>query len=308
MAKFEIKSTEDASILRKFAILFLLASVFPLVFLTYVYYVLFSNGQIDVNSIPFLSSLILATIFSLTSFIYIRQSLSYINRISTKLKSALSESLPKVIDIEIKGNNEVASIAESFNKLVSKLENNITDLEKTRFLLTQALDREQMLSRTDYLTGIANRRVFYEFTEMEIQKFRRYGHFFTVLLIDIDNFKEINDSYGHQKGDEFLVLVARAIKNNIRLLDIPARIGGDEFAVLCTETGMDPPERIVMRLRDKLLDIMKENGWPTTFSMGVATYHVPPASVDEVMKKVDILMYSVKQGGKNNIKYDLVNK
>ncbi len=305
MTKLELKSLEDASILRKFSVLFTFSSVLPLIILTCIYFAVPIRQVLKINSDLYFWGIFAVTIFVLIGFVYMRQTLARINKVSTKFRDVLKDAVPKAVDIQLTGDNEVTGIAKSFNELVNRLETNIVELEKYRHMLMQALDREQMLSRTDYLTGIANRRVFYELAEMEINKFRRYRHPFTALLIDIDNFKHINDSYGHQTGDVVLCAVANAIKGNIRVTDIAARMGGDEFTVLLTETGVDSYEAMVPRLKNKLMEDMGKHAWPVTFSIGVVTYKNAPANVDEIIKKVDSLMYDVKRGGRNNIKCEV---
>jgi diguanylate cyclase (GGDEF)-like protein len=235
-----------------------------------------------------------------------RQSLSQLRRVSVKLREALKEPVPRAISLPVEGNSEAALIVEAFNELVKRLEANISELEKSRHMLMQALEREQMLASTDNLTGIANRRVFYELTGMEIQKARRYNRSFSVLLMDIDNFKNVNDTQGHQKGDLLLTSVAKGIRESIRNCDVAARLGGDEFAVLLAEAGQETFETVVPRIQAKLNEYMKKEGWPVTFSMGVAAFKAVPENVDEIMRRVDSLMYSIKKEGKNNIRYDVV--
>lgn len=98
--------------------------------------------------------------------------------------------------------------------------------------LKAAFEREKLAAGTDTLTGIANRRRFYDLADVEIDRLRRYGHPFTVCYIDIDNFKQINDAFGHGEGDNILRLTAECIRNNMRRTDVVGRLGGDEFALL----------------------------------------------------------------------------
>jgi len=102
--------------------------------------------------------------------------------------------------------------------------------------LKSALEHEKELARTDSLTGIANRRYFIELANMEINRACRYKHPFTIVHIDLDNLKAVNDRFGHSTGDTVLRLVVNTIQNNIRATDIVARLGGDEFVILLPET------------------------------------------------------------------------
>ena len=164
--------------------------------------------------------------------------------------------------------------------------------------------REALLSRTDPLTGAANPRAFQETAQRELERSQRYGRATTVSYIDLDNFKEVNDRYGHKTGDELLQVVAHTLLRNVRASDTVTRIGGDEFIVLMPETDHTRAEPAVRKLRALLLGAMQERGWPVTFSIGVMTFRTPPASVTAMVQKVDGLMYAVKNGSKNAVKFD----
>jgi diguanylate cyclase (GGDEF)-like protein len=164
------------------------------------------------------------------------------------------------------------------------------------------LEKEKKFARLDPLTGIANRRFFLELVGAEMHRAWRYRHPFTVVYFDLDNFKTVNDRFGHSAGDAMLRSVAKTIQGNIRATDTVARLGGDEFAILLPETGPESAEVIVQKVQKLNLDVLK-NGWPMTLSMGVVSFVRPPTAVDEILKLSDVLMYEAKNGGKNTIKY-----
>jgi len=171
--------------------------------------------------------------------------------------------------------------------------------------LKNGLEREKALARTDSLTQIANRRAFYELASTEINRAHRYKRPFTIVSMDLDNFKIVNDRFGHKIGDTLLCSVANTIQKNIRATDVVARLGGDEFTVLLPEIGAESARVVAHKLQKELLDTMQTNEWPVTFSMGVVTFNSAPATVDEMLKKADTLMYSAKQSGKNIIKQEV---
>jgi diguanylate cyclase (GGDEF)-like protein len=171
--------------------------------------------------------------------------------------------------------------------------------------LKNILKQEKELSRIDFLTGIPNRRYFIELFNMEINRARRYKFPFTMVLLDLDNFKTVNDCFGHSTGDILLRLVARTIRENIRITDTVARLGGDEFAILLPETGHDAAEAILQKVQKINLEIMRRHGWPVTLSIGVVTFTSPPSTVDETLRISDQLMYSAKNNGKNSIQYEV---
>jgi len=174
--------------------------------------------------------------------------------------------------------------------------------------LKKGMEHEKELARTDSLTGVANRRYFFELADMEINRARRYKHPFTVVWMDLDNFKTVNDHFGHSTGDALLRSVANTLQKNIRATDIVARLGGDEFAILLPETGPEPAEVITHKIQKVNLDVMEKNEWPVTFSVGVVTFVSPPSTVDEMLKMSDGVMYNAKKEGKNAIKYEIFGK
>jgi len=167
------------------------------------------------------------------------------------------------------------------------------------------LRQEKELSRIDFLTGIRNRRYFIELLNMEINRARRYEHPFTLVCIDLDNFKTVNDCFGHSTGDILLRLVGHTLQENIRVTDTVARLGGDEFAILLPETGRNVAETILRKVRNINLEIMGRHGWPVTLSIGVVTFTRPPSTVDEALRISDQLMYTAKNSGKNGIQYEV---
>lgn len=169
--------------------------------------------------------------------------------------------------------------------------------------LRSAFQLESQMAREDYLTGAINSRFFYYLAQMEIDRYHRYGHPFTLAYFDLDNFKSVNDQFGHACGDQVLRTVASFIKGHVRKTDIIARLGGDEFALLLPETNQESACIAISNLQKGLLEEMQRNNWPITFSIGVLTYMAAPTSTDELVKMADDLMYSVKRSGKNAVRY-----
>jgi diguanylate cyclase (GGDEF)-like protein len=171
--------------------------------------------------------------------------------------------------------------------------------------LKEALEEEKKLARVDSLTGVANPRYFGELATREIERCRRYKHPLTLLYMDCDNFKAVNDRFGHQTGNQLLRRVATALRNNTRITDIVARMGGDEFAVLMPETGEQFVPKALERLRTRLVEDLQKGGFSVTLSMGAAVYLFPPESTDEVIRSADRLMFLAKNQGKNRTQYQV---
>ncbi len=169
--------------------------------------------------------------------------------------------------------------------------------------LGKALERERTFARTDYTTGIVNARFFHILAQREIDRAIRYKTHLTIAFMDVDNFKGINDRFGHTTGDKVLGIIASAMQRHLRKTDIVARVGGDEFAILLPDVGQEAAQLVIPKMQRRLLDEIWLNDWSVTFSMGVLTFITPPNSVDEMLNMADTLMYSVKNNGKNDILY-----
>jgi len=171
-----------------------------------------------------------------------------------------------------------------------------------------ALEKEKGLARVDSLTGVFNVRYFTELANKEIERCRRYGHPLTLIYLDCDNFKEINDHLSHQAGDRLLRSLGLALQHNTRSTDIIVRMGGDEFAILMPETGDQIAPQALKRLQTRLQEALQQSGWSITLSMGAAIFLDPPESVDLLIKSADCLMFLAKNNGKNRIQYQVFDE
>ena len=173
--------------------------------------------------------------------------------------------------------------------------------------LRLSLNREKQLARIDSLTGVANRRAFYELLQRERSRAQRHARVLTIAYIDLDNFKEVNDRFGHQAGDSVLTTVATVMARSLRLADFIARLGGDEFAIVLADTSAEGARHVITKVHSLLDEAMKENGLPITFSIGVVSFTDALGGVEDMIQKADELMYFVKSHGKSNVKYAVVS-
>ena len=175
-------------------------------------------------------------------------------------------------------------------------------------LQKRTLEHVKELAQEDSLTGAANTRRFSELVNEEIQRTRRYQHPFSVAYLDLDNFKAVNDGFGHSVGDQVLTTIVKQARQELRKVDTVGRLGGDEFAILMPETDQAAAMEAITRLQGRVLDEMQRHNWPVTFSTGVLICHIAPESSDELIKCADDLMYAVKNSSKNSIRFAAYEK
>jgi diguanylate cyclase (GGDEF)-like protein len=174
--------------------------------------------------------------------------------------------------------------------------------------LRLSLRREKELARIDPLTSVPNRRAFYEVLQRERHRLQRFARPLTLAYVDLDNFKEVNDSFGHKAGDSVLTTVASVMAGSLRKADVVARLGGDEFAILLPETNAEAARQVITKLHLRLLASMAQNGLPVTFSIGTVTFVTALESVEDLLQKADELMYFVKLHGKSDVRFDTVSE
>jgi diguanylate cyclase (GGDEF)-like protein len=169
----------------------------------------------------------------------------------------------------------------------------------------RAVEKIQELTITDDCTGLYNARHLYKTLETEVYRSARFGYEFSVLFIDLDHFKQVNDTHGHLIGSKLLAEIGYLIKAQLRLIDFAFRYGGDEFVVLLPQTSKDAALVVARRLRDSLRASMfcKEEGLNLNVraSIGLATYPHDAKSPNEIIRQADEMMYMVKNSTRDSI-------
>lgn len=166
-------------------------------------------------------------------------------------------------------------------------------------------ERAQILATSDGLTGIYNRRYFFDVSKKEFERSQRYGSALSVIMIDIDHFKYINDRYGHSAGDQVLIQFVERVKNELRSTDVLARYGGEEFAILLLESSMDEALQVAERIREATAKepfTLHEAQPYITISLGVATNEEDVQYLDNLIDRSDKALYESKQFGRNRVR------
>jgi len=163
----------------------------------------------------------------------------------------------------------------------------------------------QSLSLIDSLTGLSNKRFFWKQLETEMARTKRTGHPCSLMMIDLDNFKCLNDTFGHLEGDRFLEEFGRIMRDNSRSTDLPCRYGGDEFALIMPATFVTDTIKTGERLKGVLADMPQKSSPPISLSIGISEYtSISPYSMDDFVRAADMAMYEAKEKGKNRISID----
>jgi len=185
------------------------------------------------------------------------------------------------------------ALIELFSQLVGASIGNIKLFEKI-----------QRQATTDGLTGLVNHKTFYEILEKELWRSRRYGGRISLIMIDIDNLKSINDAYGHRAGDKAIRKISKIIKECIRQIDTAARYGGDEFAVILLNTSLDDAIIVAQRMVDAVASSQatwQKEQIPLSISVGLGQYD-PDITPEDITSRSDQALYMAKQAGKNTVR------
>jgi len=181
----------------------------------------------------------------------------------------------------------------------------ITKLKNSENKLLVAKKHAEELANKDALTSLNNRRAFFEQGNRVFKQAIRFQRSVSVIMIDVDHFKNINDNYGHSAGDHVLRVISNLLQTTIREIDILARIGGEEFALILPETNIDDAHQLAERIREKISDekiIYKDETLHITSSLGISSCTVTNQSLEDMLIKADDALYIAKKKGRNQVK------
>lgn len=209
------------------------------------------------------------------------------------------------IPLVVEKNLSVAKVKTENESLRQELEVALRDLRDKNGQLEQSLKRVEELAATDPLTGLYNRRHFSKVLDQLFAETQRYEKDLTCVMIDLDGYKLLNDTYGHQVGDQLLMMAGRVISANMRRMDVAARYGGDEFVLLLPHASAEEAAQVAARIRDEYRQasavILRRNEG-VTMSVGVGSVRGDhPATADQLVAIADAALYRAKGRGRNQV-------
>jgi len=187
------------------------------------------------------------------------------------------------------------------DNLVVVLIYDVTPLLEAEYVISKQLEQFRTLATTDNLTQIYNRQKFNTVIEEEIKRASRYKRSLSLILFDIDHFKSVNDIYGHLVGDDILKAMVDVVSSHIRISDIFARWGGEEFTILIPETDINGAKILAEKLRSKIAETVFDVVGHKTCSFGVTTYN--GQTKEEFINEADTALYFIKENGRDNVGY-----
>ena len=209
------------------------------------------------------------------------------------------------------GSRETSELSQALRALLRRLSDARDDLDRSEKetaaqtrSLTERLEALRMLAEIDPMTQVLNRRAFFERAEVAEAYANRYGHPLSVVALDIDHFKQVNDRFGHAAGDAVIIVVAQAIERARRRHDLAARFGGEEFVVLLMESSAEAAEAFAERLREEVeaLALPQLRGERVTISLGCSGVRSEPGAIAAAIDRADTALYEAKRAGRNRVR------
>jgi diguanylate cyclase len=215
----------------------------------------------------------------------------------------ISESLIAQENLNLEDASNAYEEIEKLKKINLSLKMNLEKAMRNIDLERESLEKVKVKVYRDSLTGLYLREYLQVKLKENLYYMERYVRIFSLFMIDVDDFKDINDKFGHQIGDNVLWQIGNLIKKNIRSSDIPVRYGGDEFVILMPETDINSAKKVAEKFTDKMSKVIfkkKDEEFKVTFSIGLTCVRKDD-TLDSIMERVDAALYSSKRSGKNSI-------
>ncbi len=312
MAKDRL-SVDKRTLSYKLLLLYILMFVLPGGFLMYVIWDL-RNAALNPEATLTLTGLSLqlgvpaAVLMSCAAFALMYRSMRRIHSITEHASTFYKEihgaaAVPKDLSED---SDEVQRISHYVTDMIGELRRKINDVDQYAQDLDQANRKLMEVAVVDGMTQLYNHKHIRHLLVTELRRAERFSHPLAIMMLDIDNFKNFNDTYGHLVGDRALRDISRAIRNNIRTVDVPARYGGEEFLVILPEATIDGGVMVAERVRQAIEDFGFDTGrgirkTHITASIGVAAYEGASITDSELISTADARLYEAKRAGKNRV-------
>ncbi len=257
-----------------------------------------SQKQLFLSAAPMITTSIVVAIL-ISVWIYHRL-LSPLERLS-RVTRQVEQTGNYQADIDIRGHDEVSRLAQDISKLLKAIDDESRINKKQTAILLDQQKSMQRLANYDALTGLPNRLFFMDLLRIELARCERQGRDLAIMFIDVDGFKEVNDSLGHEAGDQLLVAVTQEISRCLRHGDVLARLGGDEFLIMMPElSDAQTASSVAARIVKGLQQPLNVNGWSviTGVSIGIARATDADFDINTFISNADIAMYASKEKGK----------
>jgi len=242
--------------------------------------------------------------FRWVSTVYLHNRLNDIINGLNRLETVTGKFIP--LKVDKKQQDEISAIQKSFNNMASKLQISHNKMKAYHKELEQKVRERtaelEKISITDRLTGLYNRHKIDSVLENELKRSQRSGSSFSLILIDIDDFKSVNDTYGHQMGDKVLIQIAGLLLSGTRTINITGRWGGEEFLIIVTETGLEGTLFLAENIRSKIEVHLFPEIRSISISLGVSSYK-QGSTIDDMISRADSALYTAKANGKNQVQY-----
>jgi len=232
-------------------------------------------------------------------------------RFATRIDELAGGQTRTLIAVPLRARDRVIGVLEVVNKIDGVFDiNDLTLLETLAASAAIAIDNAQLFAKvqhmatTDELTGLRNRRSFFAMAAHEFERAQRYDHPICAIMLDIDHFKKVNDTYGHAVGDDVLRVVAQRTQQQVREFDIAGRYGGEEFAIILPQTSLCAATQVAKRLRQSVADhpITIKNGHVNvTVSLGVTQSNATTSTLDSLLDQADQALFAAKEAGRNRV-------
>ncbi|MDE0838429.1 MAG: GGDEF domain-containing protein [Kiritimatiellae bacterium] len=305
-----MKQLINCGLTYKWSVAYLLMFILPMGYMLFIIHMLVGEvealqGPASVSRLSMLVGVPAAIVMSVSAFILVSRSTRQLTATSREAEKMIDEIIPERPKHETADMDEAQRISSYVTDMIGELRGKLMDMDRYAQDLKTANNKLVEIAVNDGLTGLYNHKHAMHTLQTELERAIRFSHPLSICMIDIDGFKNFNDSYGHQAGDKALARVGRIILDNIRNVDMAARYGGEEFMIIIPETmpidTMEVAERVRSAVESAEFDSGDGRTVSVTVSIGVSAYMGLIVTPEELVASSDKNLYKAKRTGKNRV-------